>query len=307
MIKTETLEIQTNHHKQVIHESLTYYHVPASLNTEAQARSAKPALLFLHGILGDGRTWHPYLTAFSQYDCYALTQSGFGKDSDRETLFDTDRHAAELIAFCQALNVKERQPHRQFTIIAWSYACHVVLLAMEKQRKIHHSGQASLFNSAILYELIVPSYGMSEADQSLFTRDITKMMSPIIKAYRRGNIEKAVDHFIAACKNEDSDTYGIANQSESIQTIKHDNAHTLQKLLTQVEPKSIDAEILKAIHQEMPLSILCGKNSRTIFQLSSKAGAEAIDQNDWIVPEADHLLPENDSSALIQIIKNYLR
>ena len=63
MIKTETLEIQTNHHKQVIHESLTYYHVPTSLNTEAQARSAKPALLFLHGILGDGRTWQKAISS----------------------------------------------------------------------------------------------------------------------------------------------------------------------------------------------------------------------------------------------------
>src|SRR5699024_3118003 len=141
-------------------------------------------LLFLHGILGDARIWQPYLTAFPNYETLAVTQSGFGQkpvqesnSDDAEARFDTQRHAKELIAFCRTLNQQADLPHRQFKIVAWSYACHVSLLAAQMAPE--------LFESMILYELIVPTYGMTEENQARFTKDITKMMSPIIKAYRQ--------------------------------------------------------------------------------------------------------------------------
>lgn len=285
--------------------SLTYYHSPKGKPQSAQA----PALLFLHGILGDGRTWAPILKAFPEFDTYAVTQSGFGamnegqEDASGDTLFDTDRHADELIAFCTALNTQENRAHRPFIIVAWSYACHVALLALEKTLKEHsnHMHQ-TLFQSLICYELIVPSYGISAEDQALFTRDISKMMSPIIKAYRRKQTDTAVNAFIAACKNSDAE-YTLMQQCDRIQSIKQDNHHTLSKLLSQITPRDISAEVMATIAKEIPITILCGENSRGIFQLASKAGANALGQSSWIIPNADHLMPENEPLQFAAEIK----
>ncbi len=263
----------------------------------------RPVLLFLHGILGDARTWLPYLTAFPDYETLAVTQSGFGsrfnetfnQTNDAETIFDTQRHAEELVAFCRTLNQQAHLPDRKFTIVAWSYACHVSLLAAQIAPE--------LFESMILYELIVPSYGMSDDNQALFTKDITKMMSPIIKAYRRQKPDLAVDLFISACKNAE---YSRANQSEEIQMIKQDNAGSLQKLLTQAEPKPISAKCLMKIHQQTPITILYGENSRDIFTLSSEAGITAISQENGEIQKADHLLPEEDPQRLITILQSLL-
>lgn len=253
------------------------------------------AILFLHGILGDARTWAPYMPAFLEYDVYALTQSGFGVDSDSDVLFDTMEHAKELIAFCKALNLSSENPQRKFIIIAWSYACHVALLAAKMAPE--------LFESMILYELIVPSYGIKVAEQERFTKDITKMMSPIIKAYRRNKEDVAIDAFIAACKNAE---YSLAAQADHIQKIKTDNAPSLQKLLTQKEPLAISAEALNAIHQKVPITILYGENSREIFHLSSQAGIAAISQEAGMIRDADHLLPEDDPQKFIEILQTTL-
>lgn len=307
---------------------------------ESDRNDEKPALLFLHGILGDGRTWLPLLDQFPEYDTYALTQSGFhtaismptksastiaeqesadqrlninheSDTKDEEILFDTDRHADELIAFCQALNQKEGKLGRQFVLIAWSYACHIALLALQKSQRnsqmvdFSHQSNPRLFHSAICYELIVPSYGMSFDDQALFTRDITKMMSPIIKAYRRNQPINAINAFINACKNSQNE-YTIDDQSPYIQAIKQDNAHSLPKLLSQIEPKEISDIELVAIHSNTPITILCGENSRGIFQLASKSGANALNQEKWHIPGADHLLPENDPLLFAENIKAIL-
>lgn len=282
---------------------IQYYSQDASEKRD----SAQPTLLFLHGILGDGRTWLPHFPAFDTFDKIAITQSGFGSDfginSADDALFDTQKHADELLAFCEALNHKENRPDRTFIIIAWSYACHVALLAAKKHLAQSASQLKPLIDSLLLYELIVPSYGITETAQTAFTKDITVMMSPIIKATRRRKTDVAIDHFIGTCKNA---PFTLNEQSAYVQAIKNDNAHTLEKLLTQVEPAPISAAELQAIHAKMPITIMMGENSRDIFRLSSEAGANAIGEEVRIIAGVDHLLPEENPALFAQIMKDAL-
>lgn len=299
-----TIEMLTDEPaKQAQPLTLSYLQCKKSGNQavdHAEAEDA-PALLFLHGILGDARIWRPYLSAFPQYDCYALTLSGFGRGSEDETPFDTDRHGAEVAAFCQALNNREGKPHRQYIVIAWSYACHVALLSASRA--------PDLFAELILYELIIPSYGISEEMHQQFTRDIAKMMSPIIRAFRRNKEAEAIDHFIAACKNA---PFSLKEQSATIQQIKAENHHTLNKLLTQKEPNPFTAEMLQALNQKVPITIFWGAHSRAIFQLSSKAAYQALqayqshNSSGGGEIDADHLLPEEEPEKLLQHLKDHL-
>lgn len=316
--KTLTIEIdpQGNQDGQDSQDEQHHQHLSLSyLQCQSHQQGVKsdetPALLFLHGILGDARTWLPFLSAFPQYDCYALTLSGFGKiepgSAEGEILFDTDRHAAEVVAFCQALNKQEGKPQRKYIVIAWSYACHVALLAADKDR----SQNRSLFSELILYELIIPSYGISEEKHQQFTRDIAKMMSPIIRAFRRNEEMQAIDHFIAACKNA---PFTLKEQSKHIQEIKEENRHTLNKLLTQKDPPPFSAEMLQTLNERVPITILWGKNSRAIFQLSSQAAFTALNEESTTLSktvkggeiDADHLLPEENPEKLILLLKELI-
>lgn len=317
--KTLTIEIDPqgnqdgqNNQDEQHHQQLSLSYLQCQSHQQGVKSDEKPALLFLHGILGDARTWIPYLTAFPQYDCYALTLSGFGQNSETAIPFDTDRHGKEVLTFCQALNEKEGKPHRQYIVIAWSYACHVALLAAHKaQSQDRLSSASSLFAGLILYELIIPSYGISEEMHQQFTRDIAKMMSPIIRAFRRDEETKAIDHFIAACKNA---PFSLKEQSESIQEIKEDNRHTLNKLLTQKDPLPFTAEMLQRLNERVPITILWGKNSRAIFQLSSQAAFTALNEESTTLSktvkggeiDADHLLPEEDPKKLILLLKELI-
>ncbi|GGZ94171.1 hypothetical protein DC083_07165 [Ignatzschineria ureiclastica] len=295
---TKTQQLSILHRDEEV--TLTYDH---TLPTSSPRDRERPRLLFLHGILGDRRTWQDYPQYFPEHEIIALTQWGFGKGGERDQPLDTQESAETLCAFCRALNEQENTPHRPFIIVAWSYACHVALLAALEA--------PTLFQQLILYELIIPSYGMDQAIHTEFTQDLTKMMSPIIRATRRKKSALAIDYFIAACKNlPETDTkepsYGLMNQSEALQIIKQENDYTLAKLLNQNEPPEISAESLKTLHQQVPITILWGENSRTIFQLSSKTAAKAIEQIGGEIPNVDHLLPEEDVVRFSEIVKHSL-
>lgn len=295
---TKTQQLSILHRGEEV--TLTYDHTPP---TSSPIDRDAPRLLFLHGILGDRRTWQDYPQYFPEHEVIALTQWGFGKEGERDQSLDTRESAKTLCAFCRALNEQENTPHRPFIIIAWSYACHVALLAALEA--------PTLFQQLILYELIIPSYGMDEATHTEFTQDLTKMMSPIIRAYRRNNSALAIDHFIAACKNPPAihtkeANYRLKDQSEALQIIKQENDYTLAKLLNQNEPPEMSAESLKALHQKVPITILWGENSRAIFQLSSQTAAKAIEQIGGEIPNADHLLPEEDAVRFSAAVKQFM-
>ena len=296
---TKTQQLSILHRGEEV--SLTYDH---TLPTSSPIDRERPRLLFLHGILGDRRTWQDYPQYFPEHEVIALTQWGFGKGGERDQPLDTRESAETLCAFCHALNEQENTLHRPFIVVAWSYACHVALLAALEM--------PALFRQLILYELIIPSYGMDQATHTEFTQDLTKMMSPIIRAFRRKKDSLAIDHFIAACKNlpetyTKEPSYSLMDQSEALQTIKQENDYTLAKLLNQNEPPEISAKSLKALHQQVPITILWGENSRAIFQLSSKTAAKAIEQIGGEIPNADHLLPEEDVVRFSEILKENIK
>lgn len=248
-------------------------------------------LLFLHGILGDHRIWAPHCNYLStRYRALAYTLKGFRVENSTidSQEFNTDIHSDELIHFCDALGLKG------VTVVGWSYASHVALLAAKKR--------PDLFKSLILYELIVPSYGMTEEDLKLFSRDLTRMMSPVIKALRRDQLVEAASQFIAACT---SDRLTLEGLTPRLQVIKRDNLHTLPLLLKQSEPKAISADELNAL--PMPITVLCGENSRDIFYLATKAAATAINQSrDFIVKGRDHHYPEEEAIHFSQLIESLL-
>ncbi|OYQ75180.1 alpha/beta fold hydrolase [Wohlfahrtiimonas sp. G9077] len=249
-------------------------------------------ILLLHGILGDGRTFAPLQDAHPQLPLIPYTLSGSGADGESiaAQAFNTEIHSDQLIAHCT------QHYATPVSLVAWSYSCHVALLAAFKA--------PHLFNALYLYDCIVPSYGLEEDPAALkaFSRDLHQMMSPVIKALRNGSPDVAVDAFVRACSAKN---IGLMDQSPRIQAIKLDNAHTVSRLLTQKEPEPLTKSALNAY--PVPVRICWGEDSRLIFQLASKALLEHLPKDRRLagsgpLPNCDHLLPEEDPERFMQYI-----
>lgn len=243
------------------------------------------SVVFLHGILGDERTWQPAFNYLpDNFQAYSYTLS--------TEQFDTSHHADELIEFCHSLK------QGKVMVVAWSYSCHIALLAALKAPE--------LFESIHLYDCIVPSYGLENDPENyrLFSKDLQKMMMPVIKALKVKDEQLALECFVEACS-----TQGLtfAQQSSNIQAIKRDNNQTVAQLLAQKTPENITAEMLQTL--TVPCGIHWGEYSRPIFKLASTAlfnhlSAEIRIKNSGEIPKVDHLLPEESPNLFIQHIFN---
>ncbi|GAA5099320.1 alpha/beta fold hydrolase [Wohlfahrtiimonas larvae] len=253
-------------------------------------------IIFMHGILGDEGTWQPAFQ-YLPVDINAISYSmlGFGEHGKNipEEQFNTNIHAHELIQFCQSLN------QEKISVVAWSYSCHIVLLAALQAPQ--------LFETIYLYDCIVPSYGLEndEALLKIFSKDLNKMMSPVIKAIRTQDNENIINAFVLACSEQN---LALSDQSSNIQAIKKANAHTVARLLTQAEPAPVTPKMLEKL--AVPCGIYWGENSRTIFQLTSQTLYKNLPEsiclnNSGPIPNANHLLPETSPNQLIQHVLNH--
>lgn len=251
--------------------------------------------VFMHGILGDERTWQPAFQYLPEnINAISYRMLGFGDNGQNipAEQFNTETHAQELIQFCQSLN------QGKISIVAWSYSCHVALLAALQAPE--------LLEAIYLYDCIVPSYGLERDETSFqaFRKDLNKMMSPVIKALRTQDDDHIVNAFVLACSEQ---KLALSDQASTIQTIKKTNAHTVSRLLTQAEPTKITAKMLEKL--VVPCGIYWGEHSRAIFQLASQALYRHLPQkirifNSGAIQNADHLLPETSPNLFIQHVLN---
>lgn len=250
-------------------------------------------ILFLHGILSDRRMWSTEsLVKLNEFRCIALTMRGFGDESKatEDVNFSVDTHTQDLLEFCKQLQLSK------VTLVAWSYSGHIALqAALEK---------SSFFKQVIIYELIVPSYGMSEAVRKTFARDMSRAMRPVKRALKQENLSEAIDEFTQMCSNG---SVTLAKQSAKVKQMKVDNRLTLSYLLNQPPPKAITANQLATL--SVPVHILWGGLSRDIFILPSKAAHAALGTRgkiDGEISGKDHLWPEEDNLSFIKVIKKII-
>ncbi|MGL4858449.1 MAG: alpha/beta fold hydrolase, partial [Enterobacteriaceae bacterium] len=147
------------------------------------------AVLLLHGILADHRIWQPHCRLLSdRYRCLAYTQRYFGTGAplpQQSAPFGCETHLQDLLTFCDQLQLD------RVALVGWSYSAHIALLAAltDPQR----------FSQVLLYDLIVPTYGLTERERCLFAQDMRRMMRPVLQALKVGDSSAAVACFRGGC------------------------------------------------------------------------------------------------------------
>lgn len=247
-------------------------------------------IVFLHGALGDLRTWRRQCAALSiRFRCIAYTQRYFGTSPWRADgpAFGTGTHADDLMAFCEALGVGP------VALVAWSYAGHVALQAASKR--------PDLFSRIFIYEPGVPSYTTDGDELAAFWRDAEAMFGPIFQAAGKGDMTEAVRLLIDGSGGEGF----FDSQAAECREIELENTHTMSMLLAQAAPTHLSCEDLGKLR--VPVSIAWGEATRPIFKITSRAAARCLDKSRHIeVPGVGHLWPDQDPKGFSELVEKWL-
>lgn len=248
-------------------------------------------LLFLHGALGDLRTWRRHCDRLAhRRRCLAYTQRYFGSLPWRSDgpPFGTETHASDLEAVCAELALGP------VAVVAWSYAGHVALRAAQRR--------PDLFERMLIYEPGMPTYVTGAEDLEAYSRDAEAMFAPILSAAAAEAPEDLARRLIDASGGRDGTFEG---QSAERRTLELDNAHTMPLLLSQEPAALIDCDDLAGLR--VPVSIVWGGRSRPTFQVPSRAAARCIGGiNHAEIPGAGHLWPDEDPDGFAALIARWL-
>ncbi|MCB8823203.1 alpha/beta fold hydrolase [Microvirga rosea] len=247
-------------------------------------------VVFLHGALGDLRTWRRQCAALSgRFRCIAYTQRYFGTSPWRTNgpAFGTGTHADDLMTFCEGLGVGP------VALVAWSYAGHVALQAASRRPE--------LFNRIFIYEPGVPSYTTDSDELAAFGRDAEAMFGPIFQAVGRGDTREAVRLLIDGSGGEGY----FEKQTVECRQIELDSAHTMPLLLAQAAPPYLSCDDLSSL--QMPVSIAWGEATRPIFKITSRAAARCLSKSRHMeVPGVGHLWPDQDPKGFSELVGKWL-
>lgn len=244
-------------------------------------------MILLHGALGDRRTLSPVAERLSaRHRTIVPTQRHFGVEPrPRGDLpFGTDQQARDLLAAFDVLGLEKAH------VVAWSFSAHSALAAACRE--------PARFSSLFLYELGFPTFVTDATSLHTIATDGREAFAPVFEAAGCADWEEAARRLIdaAARRQGHYDTQG-----EEIRAVHRDNSDTIALLLAQTPPVEIEACDLQTL--TVPTTIAWGARTRTSYRLICEAAAEAIPQaRQLCVPDAGHLLPEEDPHAFARLV-----
>ena len=236
-------------------------------------------ILFVHGALGDARTWGPVLDALPwSIDARAITLSYFGTAAWKGdgSDFGTERHASDLEQFIDATM------DAPVVLVAWSYSCDpALLLALRRP---------DLVAALVLYEPAFASFVEDDDLRAAFGSDAAACFGPVGEALANEG-EEAAAH--ALFDNVGHPGF-IAQLPEDRRRIALANARMLPLLMDKgAPPTKISADDVRGL--SIPLVAAMGSETRPAFAVPTRVLADIAPQGRLEVVEgAGHLLPESD-------------
>lgn len=245
-------------------------------------------VLFVHGALGDARTWSPVIDALpAGIDARAITLSCFG-NRKASGEFTTPRHAHDIEEFADAL----MEP--PIALVAWSYGTHPALLAALRR--------PDLFAGLFLYEPAFATWVDDEGERDAYRADAGDLYGPVRDALERGDEDAAA---IALFDGTGAPGF-IPDLAPERRQIALDNAGTLKLMMGGGTPpaKITGAE---AAELTVPLTVAMGEGTRPAFSVPTRGLAQAVPSARLeVVKDAGHMLPEENPARFAAMVARWL-
>jgi pimeloyl-ACP methyl ester carboxylesterase len=249
-----------------------------------------PPLVFMHGILGDWRTWSPVLRHIPEgVRAIAFTQRWFGADlrDHGRAQFGTRQQSGDLRCFLDALGIPAAH------IVAWSFSAHSALAAAVRS--------PDRVLSLSLYDLGFPTFVSDTHVRAEIAAQSGRMFQPVIDATQRGDSHGAVREVIDA-----SGGPGYFDRQPAERRRVHlENANSIDLIFGQTPPEEISASDLSGIR--IPTRIAWGEFSGVYRTVSKAAAALIPDCEVCEIAGANHLWPEMSPAAFTAFATSILQ
>lgn len=255
-------------------------------------------IVFVHGFLGDLRTWEPVRGEIAKrdktggkYRYIFLTQRYFGTGPwpDEGQMFSAATHADDLGKFVSALNVGPVH------LVGWSYGGTVVAtLALNNP---------SLVRSAVLYEANATSLLPPDSPEgSAAQEDRSKSVGPAIAAITAGDSARAARLFIEDVLQLPPGGFGGLPQAVQARVLE--NARTLPPALA-APPPAITCDVLnKWTH---PTLVMRGEKTHRHYKLiSERIGKCVPGAQEFVLPNANHGGPGRDPATFADAVLDFI-
>ncbi len=257
--------------------------VPFSSEGEGQ-----PVLL-THGVLGDLRSLAPAAGELSDaFETITASLPALPAVARPSRPFGTAGQRDDIIDLIWSLG---RGPVH---LVAWSFSAHSALaVAIDRP---------DLVRSLFLYEPGFPTFIEDDAMRDAVMADMGAAFGPVAQAVesgdRKGAVRLAIDAAARRVGHHDA-------QPEAIRAIYRDTAHTLEAIFAQTQPIPLGSSDLSRIH--CPVTVARGDGTRDCYAIVSDAAARLVPGAAHIVvPDAGHLLPEQDPARFASLVRTHL-
>jgi pimeloyl-ACP methyl ester carboxylesterase len=262
----------------------------AGTTYQAIVAGAGSPVLFVHGMLGDGRAWAGLAeaTAGNGHRFVAYDQRGFGPGSASDPSATRDKHTSDLLAILEAVG-------EPVDLVGWSYAGPIVLRAAakapERVRRI------------VLYEPFVPEMlgGTPEADAA--AEAFGAIWGPTGAAMDAGDMAGAARLAVEAVLGLGEG--GFAKEPPAIQAMQLDNAPAFAVNWNAPEPLAMTCEELASV--KAPTLIVTGATTLPAFTETAKAVAACLPHAETaIMPGVGHGGPIEASDAFGKLALGFI-
>jgi pimeloyl-ACP methyl ester carboxylesterase len=246
-----------------------------------------PSVVFLHGALGDRRSFAPALAALGPgLRAVAYDQRGFGRGPwpAEGPAFGVAAHAADLLALIDALGAAPAH------LVAWSYGGHVALAAAH--------ARPEAVASLMLFEPGTPSY-LDKAAMDAWTADARGAYGPAFKAAAAGDHDAAARALIEAVGG--ACAFDALPEERRARALE--NAESVARIAGQTPPPALSPADLAAIGR--PALVAWGSETRPAFRLVAEAAAAALGAETREIAGAGHLWPEDDPEGFAALLRDW--
>ncbi len=255
-------------------------------------KGAGEPVIFVHGSLGDYRSWLPQVEAFSpRYQAisysrrYHYPNPWIGDGTD----YTVSRHVEDLITLIETLGLGPAN------VVGNSFGAYTTLIAAIRR--------PNLIRKLVIGEPpILPWLQEIHGGQEYFDRFMSQTWLPATEAFKSGNLEQGVRLFIDGVSGKgDFDRLPAPVKNRQLE-----NATSLKAETT--SPDYFTPITTQQIQQiELPILLLKGEHSPKMFHLIVDRIAPCVKNlHQATIPDASHSMAAGNPTAYNQVVLSFL-
>jgi len=257
-----------------------------------------PTILFVHGALGDYRTWGLHTAPISKnhnYVSYSRRYFGTQDWPDDGENFSVRQFSDDLIGLIETLNLTDVH------LVAWSSGVRTAITtAVERP---------DLIRSAFLFEPVEANIFNDAHDQEeieMLTDDWNSRWGEVFEHLSGGDNEKSAESMYEVVFEKIKGEY--ANERETVKEIIRQNARTLPVNLSKFSTDEIQFTCDYVNQLEIPIMVAVGEKTNKYWKKMASRYRDCIDTAKLdVITNTNHYAPLGEAEIFTDAILSFVR